>query len=209
MATRTASDIVLSPFDELERAHVPGARPRVNWATQYAVYFSNLSQHDLGDLHQLFFAEPRYCGYVDVSYGGPARDYLADTLAHEMLICDKKALLVHDGDEPIDNKDPMLYGLEDFGFDVVSFLGEYFNTFFSYKIEIGDTPGADIDRALNLAASVNVATPCVFDQNMVDFVVCSPDAEARLLFGRSARMPGSRSRRVPCFAPSATGQVEC
>lgn len=142
-----------SPVADLERSRVQGASERIDWNTQHAVYFSNLTTKDVSDLHTVFLDEPRYMGYIDVSYTSPVRDYVASTLVSQMLVCDGFALVGHGVEEPvIGSDDPMGFGFSRHGLRLVSLMDDYFDTFLTYKVEIGHTAGAEMDRTLNLAA---------------------------------------------------------
>ncbi len=43
-----------APVADLERSRVQGASERIDWNTQHAVYFSNLTTKDVSDLHTVF-----------------------------------------------------------------------------------------------------------------------------------------------------------
>lgn len=181
------------PTDDLQRKFVPRRHGSAtdlsllsnpNWSTLYAVYFNNLTSNDIAALHNSLSEVPRYRGYVDVSFSGPIRDYVASTLAHEMVICDRRVILSHGSDDPvISDEDPMMFGLKKYGYDVVSLIGEYFHAFMSYKVEITGTPGAELDRLLNLAA----LTGRIIDVENVPIVV-PPDKLSKYLLVKEDKL---------------------
>ena len=74
------------PVRELEEALVKARSEQVNWQTQFAVYFNNLRPGDVALLHEKLSEEPRYRGYIDVTVGGPVRDFLARTGLLKVLV---------------------------------------------------------------------------------------------------------------------------
>ncbi|MBT2585378.1 hypothetical protein [Arthrobacter sp. ISL-95] len=141
------------PVEALEAALV-SHRPRtINWQTQYAVYFNNLKKSDVASLHEELSHEPRYVGYIDVTFAGAVRNFLAHTLASQWVICGSKIILSHGADDPfVGQDDPVGFALPKYGYEVVSLMDSYFTGFFSYKIEATSAPQAGDDRILNLAA---------------------------------------------------------
>lgn len=176
-----------APVPELERSRVPGAGGRINWDTQHAVYCSNLTSKDVSDLHTVFLDEPRYGGYIDVSYTSPVRDYVASTLVSQMLLSDGIALVGHGVEEPvIGSEDPMRFGFRDHGLRLVSLMDDYFDTFLSYKVEIGHTAGAEMDRTLNFAAITGTivdveSCPIVVPALKLDGYLLKKDDRLRLM----------------------------
>ncbi|WP_166351016.1 hypothetical protein [Phytoactinopolyspora limicola] len=141
------------PVDAFEGALVKPRTQPVNWQTQYAVYFSNLHPRDVARLHESLSKQPRYTGYVDVSFTCPARDFLPQTVTSHWVILGDKAILSHGGDEPlVSDEDLVGFDLPAHGYKVVSLLDAYFECFLSYKIEATDAYQAVNDRILSLAA---------------------------------------------------------
>jgi hypothetical protein len=65
----------------------------------------------------------------------------------------RQVLLSHGGDDPfISDQDQVGFGLERFGYEVVSLVDSYFVAFLHYKIEARDAEGSEEDRMLSLAA---------------------------------------------------------
>jgi len=125
----------------------------VNWQTQYAAYFNNLRPGDLASIHESLSSEPRYMGYIDVSFASPVRNFLSRTITPGWVILGRKAILAHDnGEALVSDEDPVGFDLPGHGYDVVSLMDSYFTGFFTYKIEATDAPQAADDRILNLAA---------------------------------------------------------
>lgn len=152
----------------LRTALVPSTTRDVSWGTQYAVYFSNLRPGDVESLHAVLSDVPRYTGYIDVTFGGPVRDYLAGMLAPTWVINGRTILLSHGGDDPfVSHEDPVGFPFAEHGFAVTSLIESYFVAFLSYKIEALDAERAPLDMMLNLAASTGKR----IDARTVDVIV--------------------------------------
>lgn len=155
-------------IEHLQEAIVRATPGDVSWATQYAVYFSNLRPGDVASLHAALSGVPRYTGYVDVTFGGPIRDYFARTLSPTWVINGRKVVLSHGGDDPfVSHDDPVGFPFAKHGFAVTSLVESYFVAFLSYKIEALDANLAPLDMMLNLAAS----TGKWIDARTVDVIV--------------------------------------
>jgi hypothetical protein len=125
----------------------------IRWDTQYAVYFNNLKQSDVEHLHKTLSSVPRYRGYVDVSLASPVRNYIARCLSALGILHTGRVILSHGGDEPqISNEDPVGFPYKENGFEVVSLLDGYFNSFLDYKIESDSSSKFRVDTSLALAA---------------------------------------------------------
>ncbi|MEU9742544.1 hypothetical protein AB0E12_25500 [Micromonospora chersina] len=156
------------PTHAVEAALVQPRPQSVNWQTQYAVYFNNLSQGDVASIHRSLSNEPRYNGYIDVSFASPVRNFISPTLTPRWVISRRKVILAHGGDDPlVSNEDPVGYNLPAYGYEVVSLMDSYFAGFFSYKVEATDAQQAADDRMLNLAA----ITGELIDVESVDVLV--------------------------------------
>ena len=131
----------------------PAAR-EVNWDTQYAVYFSNLSQQDADRIHLGLSKLSRYTGYVDVTHAGAARDGVAVSLPPRWVI--RKGVIVsnHGPDgEPVDAIDLIGFEVSRFGFRMVSVVDHLYLGFLSYKVETDVFPWASGDREMTLAVA--------------------------------------------------------
>lgn len=143
----------LMPLEQLKRMLVQPDPREVSWATQYAVYFNNLNQSDIDSLDSALATNPRYMGYIDVSFRSAVRDYLDWTVAPEWVLNGKRVILSHGGDDPfVDSQNPMGFDFEENGFSVTSLVDVYFTAFMNYKVESSSTDAAREDRLLNLAA---------------------------------------------------------
>jgi hypothetical protein len=141
------------PIAAMEAALVKPRPQSVDWQVQYAVYFNNLRPGDVTRIHESLLNEPRYMGYVDVSFASSVRDFLSRTITSRWVISGRKVILAHDDDDSlVSNEDPVDYDLPAYGYEIVSLLDAYFTGFFSYKIEATDAQQAADDRILNLAA---------------------------------------------------------
>lgn len=139
----------------------------INWDTQYGVYFTNLRDADIPLLHNALANLSGYSGYIDVTFGGPLRDYFSRTLNPIWVICKGTVILSHGGDDPtISNYDPVGFPFRE-KYNVISLLDGYFDAFLSYKIEHSDGPQSDLDRVINLVASTGVH----FDLGTLDIQV--------------------------------------
>jgi len=164
--------------ERLVRRSGNGDSAEASWGTQYGVYFSNLRPADVSSLHAALNEEARYTGYIDVTYGGPARDYFAHVLAPRLVVSDRTIVLNHGGDDPlVSNEDPVGFPFAENGYEIVSLIDSYFVAFMSYKIEARDAEQAWIDTTLNLAAS----TGALIDINTVEVVVPSDKLSKYLL----------------------------
>lgn len=141
------------PIPALESALVKPRPQSVNWQTQYAVYFNNLRRGDVVRIHESLSDEPRYMGYIDVSFASSARNFLSRTISADWVILGRKVILGHDDNGLlVSNEDPVGFDLPSYGYEVVSLEVGYFTGFFSYKIEATGAQRAADDRILNLAA---------------------------------------------------------
>jgi hypothetical protein len=166
------------PIDALEDSLVRPRPQQVNWNTQFGVYFNNLRPGDVETLHAALTPDPRYSGYLDATYAGRVRNFLAATLPSMWIIHDRKVILSHGGDEPfVGSEDPVGFDLPEFGYEVVSLVDSYFEAFLSYKIEAEDADQAVDDRILSLAA----ITGQIVDVEDVDVVVPSDKLDRYLL----------------------------
>lgn len=142
-----------APISSLDRLLRRARTSDIQWATQYAVYFSNLRPDDVETLHSALAPDPRYSGYIDVTFASDVRNYLARTLADQWLVYDKTMIMNHGGDDPlVGTEDPVGYDLPDKGYRVVSLTDTYHAGFFTYKIEADDAKQSADDRVLTLAA---------------------------------------------------------
>lgn len=132
----------------LTRAH---SHP-VSWQTQYAVYFNNLRSGDVERLHGELSKEPRYTGYIDVSFASPIRDFLARATTPRWVLLGNYIIMANDDGSPASQEDPVGFGLPAHGYEVVSLMDSHFTGFLSYQIEATNAPRAVDDRILNLAA---------------------------------------------------------
>lgn len=141
------------PVEALNATLVRGSDDAVNWTTQYVVLFSNLRPGDVDTLHAALSEVRGYSGYLDVSFGGAVRDYLASTVTPLWVVANRKVIVDHGSDDPlVDNQDTVGYDLPRYDFDVVSLISVYFTAFMSYKVESSNAFQAQDDRILNLAA---------------------------------------------------------
>jgi hypothetical protein len=148
------------------------------WDTLYGTYFSNLSESDVANMHGQLSTIPRYRGYLDVTFSGEARDYVAGVLTFNRIFFDGNVLLSHGGDEPlIGGEDPLGFAYEDHGFRLSSVIDYYAYPFLDYKIESHATRGFDADSILSLAA----ATGELIDARFVDVYVHPDKLEKYLL----------------------------
>lgn len=179
-----------APVVELERSLVrpsAGSTERTEWRTQYCVYFSNLRPQDVDVLHEALSVDPRYGGYLDVTFGGAVRDYLAATLAPKWIIFERKVILTHGADEPwVSDEDPVGFDLPQKGYEVVSVIDSMQAGYLSYKIESLRARQSDEDRILTLAAVtgelVDVDGVEVYvDPRKVDQYLLRDDAKLRLM----------------------------
>jgi hypothetical protein len=141
------------PIPAMEAALVKSRPHSVNWHTQYAAYFNNLRLRDVARIHGLLSNEPRYTGYIDVSFASPVRNFLSRQITPGWVISGRKVILGHGGDDPVvSDEDPVGFNLPAYGYEVVSLVDTYFACFLSYKIEATDAQQAAEDRMLSLAA---------------------------------------------------------
>lgn len=141
------------PDSQLDTSVTKASGLPVQWETQYAVYFSNLKPVDVDLIHRGLLSVPRYRGYVDVTFSGSVRNYLAECLAFGEIIHDGRVILSHGADEPyISNEDPVGFPLEANGFEVVSLIDVFFYGFLDYKIESSESSEFRVDVSLSLAA---------------------------------------------------------
>jgi len=125
----------------------------IRWSTQFAVYFNNLNDADVATLHNSMMGTPRYRGYVDVTFSGPIRNYLAGMLTFGKIFHDGRVILSHGADEPfVSDEDPVGYPYTEYGLEVVSLLDSYFYAFLDYKIESDSASEFRTDVSLSLAA---------------------------------------------------------
>lgn len=166
------------PLSLMESLLVRAREGRVEWRTQFAVYFNNLKPADVELLHRELSSDARYQGYIDVSEPSPFRDYLARCLPSMWVLNGRKVILTHGGDEPfLSDEDPVGFHFEEHGYQVVSLQDSYFYGFLSYKIE-SDTAGrAEQDRILTLAAHLGE----LIDIETVPIVVPPAKLESYLL----------------------------
>lgn len=141
------------PIVAMDSSLVRARKRLVSWQTQFAVYFTNLRPGDVEALHANLLTTERYTGYIDVTWSGPIRDFLAGCIPPLWVLNDKKVIVNHGGDEPfIQGEEPVGFELDRFGYEVVSLNDSYFAGFLSYKIEARGARKAIDDRILNLAA---------------------------------------------------------
>lgn len=160
---------------------------QVKWSTQYAVYFSNLSQSDVDLLHSSLSAVPRYGGYIDVTLAGPVRNYIASCLTFGTIFHDGRVILSHGADEPyVSDEDPMRFPYKENGIEVVSFIDMFFYGFLDYKIESDDSSEFRVDVSLCLAAVtgefINVNEAAVYvDPRKIEKYLLFEEPKLRLM----------------------------
>lgn len=163
----------------------PGSTP--DWRTQYCVYFSNLRDADVEAFHRTLSEDGRYGGYLDVTFGGVIRDYLASTLAPRWILHKNRVILGHGSDEPfVGDEDPVGFDLPKYGYEVVSTIDSIHSGYLSYKIESLSASRSNGDRVLSLAAAtgefVDVETAEVFvDPPKIDRYLLRDESKLRLM----------------------------
>jgi hypothetical protein len=178
-STKSGDLLNLPEFVEEFESVVVKARDEIfRWNTLYAVYFSNLSPSDVEVLHSGLCIDPRYRGYLDVTFGSEARDFMAETLTPGTIFFEGNVVLSHGGDEPIvGEEDPLGFPYGDYGFRLTSVIDSYFYPFLDYKIESYASRDSAEDAILSLA----IATGEHVDPRFVPVFVHTDKVEKYLL----------------------------
>ncbi|MCC8907761.1 hypothetical protein [Curtobacterium sp. GD1] len=154
--TTKSGDLLGLPriVSEFEHVVVKARRETFRWDTLYAVYFNNLSSSEVETMHAALSSETRYKGYIDVTFGGEARDFMADTLTFGKIFFNGNVILSHGADDPfVGEEDPLGFPYDEFGFRLTTVIDWYFYPFLDYKIESYSSDGSAEDSILSLAAA--------------------------------------------------------
>ncbi|WP_417504693.1 hypothetical protein [Microbacterium sp.] len=191
------------PLEQLKRMLVQPDYREVSWNTQYAVYFNNLKRSDIDSIHSALAINPRYMGYIDVSFRSAVRDYLDWTVAPAWVINGKRIILSHGGDDPwVDTQNPMGFDFDENGFSVTSLVDTYFTAFMTYKVESSSTAAAREDRLFNLAA----VTGELIDIDSTDVYV-HPDKLDRYLLRDESKLRLMTSVGLETVTPTELGAI--
>lgn len=169
-------DIIDLPTDlvwaELEQKLVgPTDFPRLHCSEYFVVYLTNLSPHQLRNLHEaLTAATTAYIGYVDCSVWTPLK---AGLLLPQVGLRAGNIIVTGSDEEGTPNS--YGYPFTAAGFDVVGIPGELYGPFLGHRVDNGVSYWADQDSSLSLTAiggNLNPAatTTITIDENRITYL---------------------------------------